>query len=448
MKYLINVLFSIIIFLFAINGCNNDNTPTSPNNSVNWQDTLKVSLITNDLEDDLYVGQRVYYSYSIMPGDFSDSIIVDWKTSDTSIARRINEYGGFELVDLGKVSIKINVYDNKQNFITSDSVIIRCKWKKTCSVSGSISSITYDRQSNMILAGTHYGNGILMSETAGDSWNFANNGINLNGQTIIYDLDYCRSNPENIIALVGDNNGRYLYYSTNHGNFWEHNNINNMTFSVAMHPFHDHQLFSLSILSDLYVNKSDNLGATWVLLSTLNNPSGQIPKLFINQNNPEKMFIGGHGSFFSSDSGRTWSLIQWQHQGPDFQILFLDNAGNIYVRDYNWDGTIRMRIVKSGDDGATWSIVKVMEKGNFISTFTVYDRDINLLSFSTHDGGDIIISKDGGLTWSPIKTYFISTLYYANIILILNSNPLELIVTSASDIPYGGDGIWKYTEIN
>jgi photosystem II stability/assembly factor-like uncharacterized protein len=443
MKYFSHIYFAL--YLFILTACSDTpNEPQVPSNSLDWLDTLKVSIELYNYKSDFYIGQQFHFQTRFEPLLTKDSIFTPklintkWEVSNNSIAS-IDSNGMCSFTALGKTIIKVNVFDKLGNFITADSIEAICSWENIIDTSVHFTSISFYNQSNRIYA-TTIGGGIYFSETQGENWEAASYGTNLNNGSILINFDYCYLKPENLLAFTTDYKDKYLNYSLNSGSNWQYNKISSKITSILFNPHDERTLFAISRDRDFYVYSSMDYGVSWELISSFEASfGGSAPTLFIDKTNPANMYIGAHRSFYSSDSGKTWSRIVQNINGGSFSIIYVDQAGNIYATEYNWDNTLRHRLVKSIDNGNTWSILNV-EK-NSIYSFTIFENESNLLAYRIWDKNYISFSNDQGVTWSKI---YMPLLYsnLVNIIVIVNSNPVELLVVSS-------DGsIWKYKMID
>jgi sialidase-1 len=189
---------------------------------------------------------------------------------------------------------------------------------------------------------------------------------------------------------------------------------------------------------DLVLKRSTDGGTTWSALAllheegqdaqiTIGNPCvvvdqirGQVQLLFTRNN--DKVFVTS-----SSDEGQTWSKPRditasvkqpdwtWYATGPGngIQLIKGTHKGRLVipcdhrVKDIkNKKQSSRSHVVYSDDHGQTWQIGGVTDTHmNECAVAELADGTLllNMRSFRGKSQRGIALSKDGGLTWSPVQ---------------------------------------------
>lgn len=121
--------------------------------------------------------------------------------------------------------------------------------------------------------------------------------------------------------------------------------------------------------------------------------------------NKDTGFIGGsRGKVYrTTDGGTTWTDISpfpALNASTSFNSIGLIDGKNIYVGG----GVLTKRVYKSSDAGATWTDVSPVIANEFIGTILDFTfHDVNN-GFIMSNGGTIIKTNDGGVTWTLENT--------------------------------------------
>lgn len=113
------------------------------------------------------------------------------------------------------------------------------------------------------------------------------------------------------------------------------------------------------------------------------------------------------GIYRSTDGGANWTKTQAYSTGGFYDLVYVDQAGNIFVADH--DGDASGNIYRSTDDGATWDVVHTGTQP-FSQGFTEKPSS-NVRFFGEYDptaavnNPDLYKSTDGGATWSVVYTF-------------------------------------------
>ncbi len=351
----------------------------------------------------------------------------------------VDSIGNLGIKGLGFSYISATVTDSSNIILARDSIKVSVEWWKQYSLQCKITSMAYNYSQNLILIGTGSGNGIYISRDGSTTWSQSNSGLSLNSSTAVTSITVSPSNPEEIIAVL---NYSDIAVSQDGGATWQSAQSPGPEIQdVAIKPDDDNVIYAIGRYIEFQIYKSTDKGSSWNKISTAPDPSGEAPKLYIDPINTQRMYIGGHGSYSSSDAGATWKMINWPSHGTEFFLSNIDLRGNIYFQDYNWDGSLKLRLVRSRDYGSTFSVLNEYANNTY-----VYGSD--LISSNTiccASPNTVYVSTNNGQNWNQINGIFPSppTSWSAGIA-VTNSNPAGFIYS----ININGIGqIWKYEEI-
>ncbi len=156
-----------------------------------------------------------------------------------------------------------------------------------------------------------------------------------------------------------------------------------------------------------------------------------LERLYVSPFNPELQFLTLQFLFFhilfrSTDGGKTWKVVKsfpMLHTEQDFRVIFHhSNPKIIYVVSFtefpifSYNYAYSSALYKSSDCGETWNKKKVLDRFYAHRFVFVSNRDSLIYAVGTMevpDGGShvgyseknvLIVSKDGGKTWSVLST--------------------------------------------
>jgi photosystem II stability/assembly factor-like uncharacterized protein len=232
---------------------------------------------------------------------------------------------------------------------------------------------------NTLYAGT--GVGLFKTADAGLSWTPVNNGLSY-GSDLITALAVDPKNPQTILAGT-----RGLFKSTDGGGTWTNISAglrDGYASAVAIDPQDPNVLYTSVALG---LSKSTNGGATWVQLNT----AGFLPScssIAIDPTNHQVVYCTryGAGVFKTTDGGINWSLVGQGQFFGNFAVLAIDplRAAVLFASDGVPDG----RVVMSSDGGATWSGVG----GPTRTVGLAVDNSKRLLFVASANGGAWVLT--------------------------------------------------------
>jgi len=379
-------------------------------------DSLHFHLIPRELQLTSIDTHQMIYNY--IPFD------VNWRSANTSIVN-VDSSGLISVTGLGISYVHATVVDSTNIILAQDSVKVYVEWWKLLALQNDITSMLFNPISKLLMISARNGEGIFASPDFGESWQLRNGGLTTTNN--IYGLHACLNSPSTMMAIV---NTEGVIKTTDEGINWQYiPNLNNTYKSVAIHPEDYQTAFSLKFYGDYFLYKTTDLGLSWELISSMTNHGGALPEIFIDPANPQVMYLGGHQSFHSTDGGYTWRELTFQNMGPDFMVVNVDNRRRIYVQDYNWDGTLRLRLLRSSDFGNSWEILKEYQNA-FYSYGTDYETS-HIIYITT--SSQIWLSFNDGQTWEVIEQPHYPYEKSLGAVLV-NSNQLELIHIVGRDV--------------
>ncbi len=364
---------------------------------------------------ELHLSTENIYQLSINPIIFN----VYWSSGNINVAT-VDEIGVIRLKDLGIAFISATVKDSTGNVLAKDSIPVFVEWKILLSMMYPISSMSYNPVTKSIMIGTRNGQGIFFSNDNGLTWEQRNSGLNLNSIAHIDIITRSRTNYEVMLAKV---NTIGIVKTEDEGLSWQSvNTPGGYITSLVIHPYDKNTAYAINREGNFHIFKTSNLGTDWQLISSIQDPSGTSPELFIDPITPEKLYIGAHKSFRSSDSGINWEEIIISNTGPDFIIVHLDEWGKVYFQDYNWDGATNLRLIRSIDNGYSGNILVEYNSGSYVYT-TDSEMGNTIILCSPEK---FYLSSDYGMTWENKQINFLQMIFGESIgIFINNLEPLE-----------------------
>lgn len=168
-------------------------------------------------------------------------------------------------------------------------------------------------------------------------------------------------------------------------------------------------LYSVSQDSTGTIRKSTDNGATW---TTKGNVGASVKALMRLSGTGTLIVVGnGGGVYRSTNDGTTWTLIttlNYSVLGP--QGICSTPSGHVLIGEYGNDGNTVYRVMRSTDDGQTFSAVlsspgtdAAADPGHFHSV--VYDdwQDA-FIAFMDRPNPEHYVSEDEGATWTKVGT--------------------------------------------
>ncbi|MFH1119333.1 MAG: hypothetical protein V1775_05880, partial [Bacteroidota bacterium] len=260
---------------------------------------------------------------------------------------------------------------------------------------------------NFLFAGTSYwslqGDGVYRSDDNGATWVQKNTGIQINGS--FNDLNIsglAKTNSYIFASTVSEG----IYRSANNGEEW----------TRVFDPFSPDSLFrqihSLCNAGEVLfaggstglqeggIFRSIDQGSTWELFST-GFPSGVVIYQLI-ASASDIYARTSHGFYWSPSNGEYWIGINNGITQPNGAATGAISAEGATVFASTFEGSEGPKTYKSTNRGSTWSAISTLS-GYYVQALlssgnSVYAGNIGNHGISSNGGG-IIGSNDGGLTW-------------------------------------------------
>jgi photosystem II stability/assembly factor-like uncharacterized protein len=148
-------------------------------------------------------------------------------------------------------------------------------------------------------------------------------------------------------------------------------------------------------------------------------------------------FLGTlNGSFFkTANGGQTWQPISVNNL-PEITICGLDCVGTTTV--YGCGAYFQPAyVIKSSNSGATWQFIDMSAYATALVEVLFVTENIGFVSGQNQNGGVILKTINGGLTWSIIYQTTIPGEYVWKL-QILDSNPTIMFGSVSSVAPFNG----------
>jgi photosystem II stability/assembly factor-like uncharacterized protein len=152
--------------------------------------------------------------------------------------------------------------------------------------------------------------------------------------------------------------------------------------------------------------RSDDKGDSWKQISALPTPKGvqsiagvRVYRIFTDPSDPDAMYLGtrGQGMYYSYNNGDSWQaaealggkfIYSVAVDPKDKCTLYVTDGGNIY---------------KSTDCSRTWKSVFVESLPAELIKAVAVDYGNPQTLYAALQGGDVLLSSDGGASWQTIK---------------------------------------------
>lgn len=244
-------------------------------------------------------------------------------------------------------------------------------------------------------------NGLLRSLDRGKSWTElkdASNQMNENAQ--IYDIEFDPRNPNTMYAAAFQEGRGHVFKSSDRGQSWTESyvipNENFAVYTIEVDPINTQNLYIGTAEGGLL--QSSDAGLSWKLQTKLEGP---IVDLAINPQAPSIVTAATtkRGVYQTIDSGATWNQI-----GKD-ELRKLRGANEIehVIVDPNTPSTIyltsKFGIVRSDDNGGTWSAIEIIpSQTQGVTSMVVQKGNSNVLYYGS--GSIMYKSTDRGVNWT------------------------------------------------
>lgn len=354
---------------------------------------------------------------------------IQWSSTDESVAT-VTQTGLVEATGMGRTSVIAEVRDGSNIVLDRDTCTVVVEWEPLLSVTADITAFSASPDIASMLVGVKGGIGVMASSDGGATWNQANAGLSVSSSSIVREIARFRPSPNIVMTSV---NG--VAVSTDGGFSWSPTAITGDSIvSIVMHPTESMTAYVTKENNTLY--KTTDRGASWNSIPSPPAISGLSPRLFIDPILPSVLYVGGHGSFVSTNSGSTWNQVMWPGQGPENAVMHVDNAGQAYLQDYNWDGTLQLRMMRSLDHGQSWSQVKAYPTNGYPFVYTSHRQTVSCLCIAS--SATLTVSTNGGQSWVEISAqpFAAGAAVGAEIV---STAPLEIVCAIGRDV-------WRYRQ--
>ncbi len=358
---------------------------------------------------------------------YSPTFPTQWSSTDGAVAT-VTQTGLVEVTGLGKTNIIAEVRDSSNVVLDRDTCTVVVEWWRLLSVAADITAFSASPDIASILVGVKAGIGIKASSDGGSTWSQANAGMSISSSTIV--REFARFRPSPNIVMTSANG---VSVSTDGGLSWSPTSITGDSIaSIVMHPTESMTAYVTKEYNTLY--KTTDRGASWAPVPSPPAIVGLSPRLFIDPALPSVLYIGAHGSYVSVNSGSSWNEITWTGRGPENAVMHVDNAGKVYLQDYNWDGSLRLRMMRSLDHGQTWSQLRAYGIAGYPFIYTSHRQTASCVCIAS--SAMLTVSTNGGQAWFDIspEPFAAGAAVGAEIV---STSPLEIVCAF-------GREVWRY----
>ena len=286
-------------------------------------------------------------SLGSIAGNSTGALVFQWSTSFDGG----RTHHAMDLSHLGWINPDVNAITNDNRLLLGHSFngILASDdtgktWVEARLINSNVRSLCSTRSAGL-LAGTFRG-GISRSSDAGDRWEFSG--------LAEYDVSLVRESPDGTLYASGiykfaTDQGMRLFFSTDNGSTWNRNHVS----GTGM------EIFDLAVQAD---------GGDWL--------------------------ASKFGIEFSSDRGRTWTLVfQWPTSGEQGTSIAISHGGRIFA------GALSHGLRSSGDGGATWKRVTIDPSDSLVQALAVHPVSGSVFA-STRSA--LYRSSDDGERWERV----------------------------------------------
>jgi len=232
--------------------------------------------------------------------------------------------------------------------------------------------------------------GILKSTNGGQTWQQANEGIDLDAETGVGSLAI---NPKNACILYAGTSGFYggnLYKSTNAGKNWQRvqplglkkNRLRSGVTSLAINPNNPDEVYAGTALSGDVLH-SFNGGITWLPTGLVDTGSIVDDLLVISRNDKVIAGIRFSGFFYTINRGNSWEILSENFDGSEFSTNKLVVSPTDNLKMY---ATIKRLAYQSKDGGQNWFKQVEIDSLNNVQVKTISSEGKFLLGSSPDQG--------------------------------------------------------------
>ncbi|UQB67187.1 VPS10 domain-containing protein [Epilithonimonas zeae] len=320
---------------------------------------------------------------------------------------------------------------------------------------GQVFDVTYDPIKPDVLYANTVTNHIVKSSDNGKNWEVLYSfPINLSFGTIkelrwTADQKYLsfiltsEGTAYNQVIIIDPDNGNVIKKVDSPNGNQSGNLI--MSYSITGNNYenillHTTYMYNFGLVTDVFYSK--NGGDDWQKVYTSSNNDGvHVNNVAIHPRNPDKLFIArgfspgekNGGLFVSENSGNSWTE---KNAGQNYSAITFDpiNPQKMFLGTFYLTETQTENLYRSTDGGDNWSIVPINWTAlstNSIQKIVINPKNTNDIMILEEN--EIVISKDGGNTWTNYvyPNNDLENKYYYGLNATYNpSNSNEVIISS------------------
>lgn len=293
-----------------------------------------------------------------------------------------------------------------------------------------IHALLFEAESGTWFAGVQHG-GIFASTDGGTTWERRDAGLT---EDNVYSLSKAALAPSTgsgqaKVRLFAGTEPAKLFVSDDLGRSWSEKphfrsdvDTSGWTFPGEPHVAHlkhinfapgdPHTIFGSVEVGGLFRSTDD--GESWAEITGV---YADVHRCVIDAKHPERMFVtGGMGLWVTTDGGDTWSnpyskgsepggypdQLVFAPSDPRFMII---TAGQESPNSWRKEHTAHTRISRSRDGGGTWEVLSGGLEDKFqhaVEAMCLEETGGTVRIFAATTGGDVLLSEDGGDTWTTI----------------------------------------------
>lgn len=214
--------------------------------------------------------------------------------------------------------------------------------------------------------------------------------------TEVADIALHPENPSRIYAAVGST----VALSADEGVHWRSvytsDNPGILITSVAVAPNSPATVYAATSIGDLLI--SEDNGTSWRVHASLG-PSARLERMQFHPSRPETMYAlaPGIGLARSEDSGKTWSYFAEAFKGysgaSDPRAVVLIPSGIVYASRYG--------LLRSLNHGADWTSLPLISGSRDANIYSLAVNPKNPLEIFYGTTSTLYHSLDGGFNWIP-----------------------------------------------
>ena len=237
--------------------------------------------------------------------------------------------------------------------------------------------------------------GIYRSEDGGRTWEVSELEAGVRVEPLHLLVKDNRAGSVVYATAITVEDGERLFISTDGGRSWSRSTLDDSCTALAIHP-EDESVAYCATRRDYLLLKTSDGGRTWQEL--LRPDTGVVRDITFRSSDYNTLLLGGQGLFISTDDGLSWIEFSDGLGNSRVELAFDPFEPSIMYAENLSESGFGRQLYHSSDGGHIWE--QLTEEGAYLA----FDADqITLYRLGNwYAEGGILISQDGGISWTHI----------------------------------------------